>query len=144
MGYLNSYHGASLNIGYYIRVSPSFYFTTSYAINTTIQDVHMVKLLFLQPLYVLTGYFSPTQITFSEPIETCGDTLNSTTGSFKTPNLVDPDGMVFKEYGFHEDCLWVLKGQEKSVILLSFLYFILESSQKCKLDFVEVRSFLSL
>ena len=78
-------------------------------------------------------------LTFAESVQSCGDTLNTSTGSFQTPSLVDRYGTKLDLYGFHEDCLWILKGREKYVILLSFLYFELESSKKCELDYVEVR-----
>ena len=80
---------------------------------------------------------------FTEHDIVCGAILNTTTGSFMSPRLVDSDGTELIMYGFYEDCVWVLSGEKESVILLTFLYFELEWSPKCKSDFVEVSIFRS-
>lgn len=57
---------------------------------------------------------------------------------FGSEGVISSPGYPLKNYGNNQNCEWLLKTDESHTILLSFFDFMLESSDNCTKDFVEV------
>ncbi|XP_072507728.1 cubilin [Notamacropus eugenii] len=66
------------------------------------------------------------------PQQVCGGSLSGLSGSFSYPNsqIVGYDNI---------DCFWVIRTEERKVLRITFPFFQLDSSDRCRYQFLQIR-----